>query len=62
MHISDVLCQQNRECDFWTWKGLEWSDANSFGTQCWLKTSDEGQNQQNGVYSGSKSCSWTKND
>ena len=49
----DALCNNFTQCKYWTWKG----GPEAFGTDCWLKTSDAGRTQQNGVFSGPKGCS-----
>ena len=46
----DSLCNQFPQCNYWTWRGPSSID-------CWLKTSDAGRTQENGIFSGPKGCS-----
>ena len=55
-NFLDALCNQFEQCTHWTWKGPQ----GSYGIECWLKTSDAGRQQQNGVFSGTKGCSLGK--
>ena len=54
----DALCNQYTQCRYWTWRG-------PYSLQCWLKTSDAGRYQDNGVFSGPKGCfssKWSHKD
>ena len=53
-----ILCQQNSDCNFWTWIKPTYNGVHGPGIRlkCFLKSSEAGKEAMDGVMSGTKLC------